>query len=84
MPVYSAPVRDTKYVLDHVVGILGGDAALSKRKQAFGHLSCCFRKFCATLFEGQVVESGNAGVCHWVTFTKLIVRSLSAKIYHIL
>ena len=21
MPVYSAPVRDTKYVLDHVVGI---------------------------------------------------------------
>jgi hypothetical protein len=47
-------------------------------------LSRCFRQSYAAFLEGHVVESGNAGVCHWVTFTKLIVRSLSAKIYHIL
>ena len=59
-------------------------SACCKREQVLGSLSGSVQKLGTALVESHIIKSRNAGICHHVTFTKLIVCMSSAKIYHIL
>jgi hypothetical protein len=67
-----------------MVSRLREEATRGKWDQVLGGELRSIHELVTALFQGQVIESREAGICHSVTFTKMIVWLLSTKIYQIL